>query len=1399
MRAASGSVRRWGAASTALAVAGTSLVAAGLGFGAPAASAAPFTCDADTIYTVSNSGEIRTVNLSGAGSLGPEHAAGQRANALGISADGRYSYTLDNSSGSSGGSKRIAVYDGETDTTDTRPLGDPRVPGTVIRGAVSSTTGIYYYAGSGAESYLGAFDPVTGTAIGQVGVLNTGIAGNGDMAFGANGELYVLAERDIFVVQPDDLPTTAGMDDVPVSHVAQLPAGTQGNGIAFGANGKLFISQSNSISEVDLSTGSLTRSISTGRFGNTDLASCSFPNTLTLQKNVVDRYQEGDQFTLDIAGGSIDVDRKVTTTGTATGLQSVVAGPVFVAPGERYTLSEAEAAGADLTNYTSSIVCVDSAGTAVATTGNGPSWQLDFPDTPTGENVTCTITNDAKAHPAPGLDLRKASSIADGTPVRAGDTIVYTVEAENTGNAGLDPVVIADDLGDVLASAKRHGDVVTEIDGQPVTTGAATIDGGDLTWTGALSPSQVVAITYTVIVNDDAVGESIENRVTASGTPPGLPPVEPPAASTEHPVAGFDIAKTADPAPGSAVEPGDRVTYRLIATNMGATALTPATIADDLSAVLAHADYNDDVAASAGTAAVSGETLRWNGTLAAGASVTITYSVTVDETASGAVLHNVATGSATPVVPDPANPEGPVIPGSPITPPAAETRHPVIGSGFVIAKTAKPGSGVGVNPGDTIAYTVTGTNTGGTLLDPASITDNLSAVLANAEYNDDARATLGSVEVADGTLNWTGALAPGEHVTITYSVTVGGEAGGEVLRNSASGVATPRMPVDPSDPDSPTSPRAPITPPVVTTEHRVNEPGFDVSKSVDPASGTAVDPGAILTYTVTGTNTGETVLDPVEIVDDLSGVLAHASYNGDVIAAVQGATVEAPVVDGDSIRWSGPLAPGETVTVTYSVTVASSAAGAGLVNVVTAAATPPGGATIHPPSVTTDNPVNEPGFSVSKTAAPAVGTAVDPGSVITYRVTAVNTGETELAPVQITDTLSGVLPHAVYNDDAEALINGSATAAPEFVDDELRWGGTLAVGETVTITYSVTVDGDAGGQTLRNTVTGSATPPGGADPIETPPAVTAHPVNEPGFEVAKTADPASGTAVDPGSVITYTVTGVNTGETTLDPASISDDLSAVLANAEYNGDAVSTSGTVVLEGDRLEWSGALDVGERVTITYSVTVHAAAGGAVIQNTVTGEATVPGGSTITPPADSTENLVNQPGFEFTKVADRDSGSWVATGSVLTYTLTGVNTGQTALGPVEITDDLSEVLSSATYQKDAVVMIDGERVGSPVFEGHALRWAGALQPGETVTITYSVKVHADAAGQTLANVATASATTPGGEVLTPPSGRTDHRVQSQLAVTGAEVAPWLGLGALLAAGGALLLLVRRPRTAV
>ena len=83
----------------------------------------------------------------------------------------------------------------------------------------------------------------------------------------------------------------------------------------------------------------------------------------------------------------------------------------------------------------------------------------------------------------------------------------------------------------------------------------------------------------------------------------------------------------------------------------------------------------------------------------------------------------------------------------------------------------------------------------------------------------------------------------------------------------------------------------------------------------------------------------------------------------------------------------------------------------------------------------------------------------------------------------MTDTLTGVVGDAAYNDDAHASAGTVGYASPPV----LTWTGDLTLGDVVTITYSVTVnDPDRGGRILANTVVsldpGSDCPDRSTDP-----------------------------------------------------------------------------------------------------------------------------------------------------------------------------------------------------------------------------------------------------------------------------------------------------------------------------
>lgn len=139
---------------------------------------------------------------------------------------------------------------------------------------------------------------------------------------------------------------------------------------------------------------------------------------------------------------------------------------------------------------------------------------------------------------------------------------------------------------------------------------------------------------------------------------------------------------------------------------------------------------------------------------------------------------------------------------------------------------------------------------------------------------------------------------------------------------------------------------------------------------------------------------------------------------------------------------------------------------------------------------------------------------------------------------------------------------------------------------------------------------------------------------------------------------------------------------------------------------------------------------------------------------------------PGYGFAKASDPVSGSEVQPGDTIAYTVTGSNTGGTALN-VAISDSLSDVLQHADYNGDAVAKVNGQTVAAPTYNPatKTLSWSGPVPAGQSVTLEYTVTVHADAWGVQFKNHATSTATPPTGPPITPPPGETEHHTPSRL----------------------------------
>ena len=398
-----------------------------------------------------------------------------------------------------------------------------------------------------------------------------------------------------------------------------------------------------------------------------------------------------------------------------------------------------------------------------------------------------------------------------------------------------------------------------------------------------------------------------------------------------------------------------------------------------------------------------------------GASVTITYTVTVNNPDTGnRTLTNTVT-SATP---------GSNCPAGGGDARCTVTVTVVGADSLTFTQTAASASTVA---GGVVAYTITIVNSAGSPYTGASFADPLGGVLDDAAWDNDAAASGGTVSFDGSALSWAGDVPANGTITLTYTVTVHNPDTGNMILAST------------------------ITSPSADSNCPAAAPG--------PRCTATVTVSALLIGFITVADTGPTPYTGATITDDLSGLLADAAY-GNAAATTGTVSYTSPI-----LSWTGALAPGQTAVITYSVTVNNPDTGdKHLVNTVTSTTQgsncPPGGTDPACAASVTDL---IPALTITKTATVST---TSPGSTVGYTITVSDTGQTSYSPATVTDSLSGVLGDAAYNGDATTT--GTAGMV-SYASPVLTWTGSLAPGDKATITYSVTVDNpDSGGKVLSN-------------------------------------------------------------------------------------------------------------------------------------------------------------------------------------------------------------------------------------------------------------------------------------------------------------------------------------------
>ncbi|GAA0996316.1 hypothetical protein GCM10009555_091900 [Acrocarpospora macrocephala] len=918
-----------------------------------------------------------------------------------------------------------------------------------------------------------------------------------------------------------------------------------------------------------------------------------------------------------------------------------------------------------------------------------------------GANCTSGST-DSRCRASVGLlelTIVKTSNPATASP---GDTVGYTITVTNTGGAAYPAASFSDPLSGVLDDATYNADAAA-------TSGTASYSAPVLSWNGNLSAGASAIITYSVTVRSPDPGDkSLTNTVTSAGS---NCPTDPRCTRTV-PVRVPQLTLTSA-VDSSTTVPTGVVRYTVTATNSGEVAYSGAGFTFSLAGALGKATYNNDAVASSGGLTFDAGSLTWSGALAVGATVTVTASVTVNDPASGSLTSLITSTTA--------GNNCPAGSGDP----ACVTTVEILVPQLTIEKTADAAT---AEPGDVVAYTVTVTNSGQTPYTGAAFTDSLTGVLTDAVYNNDAAATSGTVDYSAPTLTWTGDLGIGAVATITYTVTIRDPYPGDAFISNTVTSTTPGNTCPAGSSDS-----------RCTASVTVQVPALTLTKR---AGTSTVTEGGTVEYTVTVANTGQVPYTGASFTDALAGVLDDATYNND--AAATSGTVD---YNAPTLTWTGNLAVGASATITYTVTVRAPDPGNGLLtNTLTSTAR---GNNCQAGSTDTRCRTTVRLSRLILTQSFAEPTAT-PDSVVRLNATFTNTGQTPYTGISVFAASSDVLDDAAPLGDQVAS-TGTLTLGPTGI----TWVGNLPVGGVVTVTGGLIVkDPDPGNKILTGTLVSAAPgnncPSGGADPRCT----ARLDVLQPELTISKAADTATQV---PGGTINYTVTVENTGETPYIGAVTRDDLSGLLDDATYDGNASATVGSLDFTSPILTWTGDLPVGGTAVITYSATVsNPDPGNKLVFNTVSSDAV---GSTCPPgqgnPACSASVTVLTPALTIVKTADQET---VVDGETITYTLKVTNSGQTAYTAANLSDDLSGILDDAVYNGDAAA-----DVGTVGYTAPTLTWSGNLAVGAVATITYTVTVdNPDLGDESLVN--TAVSTTPGSNC---PSGSSDSRCTVTVAV--------------------------------
>ena len=365
--------------------------------------------------------------------------------------------------------------------------------------------------------------------------------------------------------------------------------------------------------------------------------------------------------------------------------------------------------------------------------------------------------------------------------------------------------------------------------------------------------------------------------------------------------------------------------------------------------------------------------------------------------------------------------------------------------------------------------------------------------------------------------------------------------------------------------------------------------------------------------------------------------------------------------------------------------------------------------------------------------------SAEAGSTLVYTIVVSNSGDAVASNVMVTDTLPSALSYVNNSVEIEMGAGSSTTQLPTFANGAVKWAGSVAANQSVTLTFSAVLSGSlAVGTVVTNSAelsTLTQTLDATTTIIQTvvPPAVS-------DFSLSKKM--VSAASAEPGDLLTYTIAIQNSGNATATGVLLTDTLPSTLTYVPSSINAQIGAGVTIIKplGESngvISWQGTVAPAGMLTVTFRATVKSnVVTGTQIENTASLDdngkiyaLTAKTGIVVIPTSNA--NLSGSTKTVSPALANR--------GARVNYTIVIANSGSENANGLLFTDTLPAgitfISGTLAIQLENNTLTEKDLVHN----NGVITWGGIIGTGRSVIITFGATVDkTNNVGQTILNSA-------------------------------------------------------------